>query len=159
PLEEKDADQGDAAQDTAVLSGALERALPLQWFPGKEDDHVIADDAPLERLLRQAMQGGGGMGPGMEDRLLAQTQEALSRQGMLGAPPVLLVNHALRPLLSRCLRRSLPPLVVLSILELSYNRHIRMTAPYGGKSVEPYSPYYFYPFLCKPPVLGMGGSS
>jgi flagellar biosynthesis protein FlhA len=47
---------------------------------------------------------------------------------MLGAPPVLLVNHALRPLLSRFLRRSLPQLVVLSNMELSDNRHIRMTA-------------------------------
>lgn len=65
--------------------------------------------------------------------LLAQTQEALSRQEMLGAPPVLLVNHALRPLLSRFLRRSLPQLVVLSNLELSDNRHIRMTATIGGK--------------------------
>ncbi|MEN1529146.1 hypothetical protein, partial [Pseudomonas aeruginosa] len=50
-----------------------------------------------------------------------------------GAPPVLLVNHALRPLLSRFLRRSLPQLVVLSNLELSDNRHIRMTATIGGK--------------------------
>ncbi|ECW4954154.1 hypothetical protein, partial [Escherichia coli] len=55
------------------------------------------------------------------------------RQEMLGAPPVLLVNHALRPLLSRFLRRSLPQLVVLSNLELSDNRHIRMTATIGGK--------------------------
>ncbi|ECJ2966524.1 flagellar biosynthesis FlhA domain protein, partial [Shigella flexneri] len=47
--------------------------------------------------------------------------------------PVLLVNHALRPLLSRFLRRSLPQLVVLSNLELSDNRHIRMTATIGGK--------------------------
>ncbi len=70
---------------------------------------------------------------GLADRLLAQTQEALSRQEMLGAPPVLLVNHALRPLLSRFLRRSLPQLVVLSNLELSDNRHIRMTATIGGK--------------------------
>ncbi|MCQ8777239.1 hypothetical protein NQU49_10680, partial [Escherichia coli] len=40
---------------------------------------------------------------------------------------------ALRPLLSRFLRRSLPQLVVLSNLELSDNRHIRMTATIGGK--------------------------
>ncbi|MED5645255.1 FHIPEP family type III secretion protein, partial [Enterobacter bugandensis] len=76
-------------------------------------------DTPLERLLLQALQGGGGLEPGLADRLLAQTQEALSRQEMLSAPPVLLVNHALRPLSSRFLRRSLPQLVVLSNLELS----------------------------------------
>ncbi len=97
---------------------------------GKDEVHVIGLDTPLERLLLQAL---GGTGAGLADRLLAQTQEALSRQEMLGAPPVLLVNHALRPLLSRFLRRSLPQLVVLSNLELSDNRHIRMTATIGGK--------------------------
>ncbi|WP_348246606.1 flagellar biosynthesis FlhA domain protein, partial [Salmonella enterica] len=45
----------------------------------------------------------------------------------------MLVNHALRPLLSRYLRRSLPQLVVLSTLELSDTRQIRMTATNGGK--------------------------
>lgn len=100
--------------------------------PGNEEVQVIGLDTALERLLLQALQGGGGLEPGLADRLLAQTQ-ALSRQEMLGAPPVLLVNHALRPLLSRFLRRSLPQLVVLSNLELSDNRHIRMTATIGGK--------------------------
>ncbi len=98
----------------------------------KDEVHVIGLDTPLERLLLQALQGGADWSR-LADRLLAQTQEALSRQEMLGAPPVLLVNHALRPLLSRFLRRSLPQLVVLSNLELSDNRHIRMTATIGGK--------------------------
>lgn len=65
--------------------------------------------------------------------MLEQTQDALQRQEMLGAPPVLLVNHALRPLLARFLRRTLPQLVVLSSLELSDNRNIRMTATIGAK--------------------------
>ena len=121
--------QSDPHELTAVVRVALGRAITQQWFPGKDEVHVIGLDTPLERLLLQALQGGGGLA----DRLLAQTQEALSRQEMLGAPPVLLVNHALRPLLSRFLRRSLPQLVVLSNLELSDNRHIRMTATIGGK--------------------------
>ncbi|EFH5960975.1 flagellar type III secretion system protein FlhA [Escherichia coli] len=125
--------QSDPHELTAVVRVALGRAITQQWFPGKDEVHVIGLDTPLERLLLQALQGGGGLEPGLADRLLAQTQEALSRQEMLGAPPVLLVNHALRPLLSRFLRRSLPQLVVLSNLELSDNRHIRMTAIIGGK--------------------------
>ncbi|MGK3504782.1 flagellar biosynthesis protein FlhA [Escherichia coli] len=125
--------QSDPHELTAVVRVALGRAITQQWFPGKDEVHVIGLDTPLERLLLQALQGGGGLEPGLADRLLAQTQEALSRQEMLGAPPVLLVNHALRPLLSRFLRRSLPQLVVLSNLELSDNRHIRMTATIGGK--------------------------
>ncbi|SPX21582.1 flagellar biosynthesis protein FlhA [Escherichia coli] len=125
--------QSDPHELTAVVRVALGRAITQQWFPGKDEVHVIGLDTPLERLLLQALQGGGGLEPGLADRLLAQTQEALSRQEMVGAPPVLLVNHALRPLLSRFLRRSLPQLVVLSNLELSDNRHIRMTATIGGK--------------------------
>ena len=42
------------------------------------------------------------------------------------------VNHALRPLLARFLHRSLPQLVVLSNMEISDNRQIRMTSTIGS---------------------------
>ena len=125
--------QSDPSELTSVVRVALGRAITQRWFPGNDEVQVIGLDTPLERLLLQALQGGGGLEPGLADRLLAQAQEALARQEMLGAPPVLLVNHALRPLLSRFLRRSLPQLVVLSNMELSDNRNIRMTATIGGK--------------------------
>lgn len=125
--------QTDPGELTSVVRVALGRAITQRWFPVNDEVQVIGLDTPLERLLLQALQGGGGLEPGLADRLLAQTQEALARQEMLGAPPVLLVNHALRPLLSRFLRRSLPQLVVLSNMELSDNRNIRMTATIGGK--------------------------
>ena len=112
---------------------ALGRAITQQWFPGNDEVQVIGLDSTLERLLLQALQGGGGLEPGLADRLLSQAQAALQRQEMLGAPPVLLVNHPLRALLARFLRRNLPQLVVLSNLELSDNRQIRMTATIGGK--------------------------
>ncbi len=125
--------QNDPQELTAVLRVALGRAITQQWFPGNEEVQVIGLDSSLERLLLQALQGGSGLEPGLADRLLVQAQEALSRQEMLGAPPVLLVNHALRPLLSRFLRRNLPQLAVLSNLELSDTRQIRMTAMIGSK--------------------------
>ncbi|SQC90921.1 Flagellar biosynthesis protein flhA [Cedecea neteri] len=125
--------QSDPHELTAVVRVALGRAITQQWFPGTGEVQVIGLDASLERLLLQALQGGGGLEPGLADRLLEQTQDALQRQEMLGAPPVLLVNHALRPLLARFLRRTLPQLVVLSSLELSDNRNIRMTATIGAK--------------------------
>lgn len=125
--------QNDPHELTAVVRVALGRAITQQWFPGNGEVQVIGLDAALERLLLQALQGGGGLEPGLADRLLEQATEALKRQEMLGAPPVLLVNHALRPLLARFLRRSLPQLMVLSSLELSENRNIRMTATIGAK--------------------------
>ncbi|TNH43946.1 flagellar biosynthesis protein FlhA [Photorhabdus luminescens] len=124
--------QTDPYELTSLVRIALGRAIAQQWFPGAQEIQVIGLDAGLERLLIQALQNGGGLEPGLADNLQRQATEALQRQEMLGAPPVLLVNHALRPLLSRFLRRALPQLVVLSNLEISDNRQIRMTATIGG---------------------------
>lgn len=125
--------QHDPYELTTVVRVALGRAITQQWFPGNGEVQVIGLDATLERLLLQALQGGGGLEPGLADRLLEQAQRALQNQEMVGAPPVLLVNHPLRALLARFLRRNLPQLAVLSNMELSDNRHIRMTATIGGQ--------------------------
>ncbi|GLR07289.1 flagellar biosynthesis protein FlhA [Mixta theicola] len=125
--------QTDPYELTTIARVALGRAITQQWFPGNGEVQVIGLDATLERLLLQALQGGGGLEPGLADRLLEQAQRALENQEMLGAPPVLLVNHPLRALLARFLRRNLPQLAVLSNMELSDNRHIRMTATIGGQ--------------------------
>ncbi|PJZ06219.1 flagellar biosynthesis protein FlhA [Pantoea rodasii] len=125
--------QTDPQELTSVVRVALGRAITQQWFPGQGEVQVIGLDATLERLLLQALQGGGGLEPGLADRLLVQAQGALQQQEMTGAPPVLLVNHPLRALLARFLRRNLPQLVVLSNMELTENRQIRMTATIGGK--------------------------
>lgn len=124
--------QSDPYELTSVIRVALGRAITQQWFPGEGEIQVIGLDTPLERLLLQALQGGGGLEPGLADCLLEQAQQALQRQELLGAPPVLLVNHALRPLLARFLHRSLPQLVVLSNMEISDNRQIRMTSTIGS---------------------------
>ena len=124
--------QHDPNELTSVVRVALGRAITQQWFPGSDEVQVIGLDTSLERLLLQALQGGGGLEPGLADRLLDQAQQALQRQETLGAPPVLLVNHPLRALLARFLRRNLPQLMVLSNLELTDNRQIRMTSTIGG---------------------------
>ena len=124
--------QPDPNELTSVVRVALGRAITQQWFPGSGEVQVIGLDTALERLLLQALQGGGGLEPGLADRLLDQTQQALQRQETLGAPPVLLVNHPLRALLARFLRRNLPQLMVLSNMELTDNRQIRMTSTIGG---------------------------
>lgn len=123
--------QPDPYELTTVVRVALGRAITQQWFPGEGELQVIGLDSSLERILLQALQGGGGLEPGLADRLLVQAKQALSRQEMLGAPPVLLVNHALRGLLARFLHRSLPQMAVLSNLEISDSRQIRMTAMIG----------------------------
>ncbi|MGK6325510.1 flagellar biosynthesis protein FlhA [Erwinia sp. DT-104] len=124
--------QTDPHELTSVVRVALGRAITQQWYPGNGEVQVIGLDTTLERLLLQALQGGGGLEPGLADRLLAQAQGALAHQESLGAPPVLLVNHPLRALLARFLRRNLPQLMVISNLELTDNRQIRMTSTIGG---------------------------
>ncbi|WP_455815986.1 flagellar biosynthesis protein FlhA [Pseudomonas cerasi] len=131
-LAEHAAVQSDPQELTSVVRVALGRAITQQWFPGNGEVQVIGLDTTLERLLLQALQGGGGLEPGLADRLLAQAQTALQHQEGLGAPPVLLVNHPLRALLARFLRRSLPQLMVISNMELTDNRNIRMTSTIGG---------------------------
>ncbi|HHS2559229.1 TPA: flagellar biosynthesis protein FlhA [Yersinia enterocolitica] len=131
-LAEHAPNQTDPYELTAVVRVALGRSIAQQWFPGTGEIQVIGLDAALERLLLQALQGGSGLEPRLADRLLEQSKQALQRQEMLGAPPVLLVNHALRALLARFLRRSLPQMVVLSNLEIGDNRQIRMTSTIGA---------------------------
>lgn len=131
-LAEHAAVQTDPHELTSVVRVALGRAITQQWFPGTGEVQVIGLDTTLERLLLQALQGGGGLEPGLADRLMAQAQGALDHQESLGAPPVLLVNHPLRALLARFLRRNMPQLMVISNLELSDNRNIRMTSTIGG---------------------------
>lgn len=76
--------QSDPHELTAVVRVALGRAITQQWFPGSGEVQVIGTDTPLERLLLQALQGGGGLEPGLADRLLAQTRGGAGASGDAG---------------------------------------------------------------------------
>jgi len=83
-------------------------------------------------MLTQALSNGGGMEPGLAETLMQQTEQAAARQEERGVPPVLVVQHELRPLLARFLRRRLPRLVVLSQNEVPDDRSLRVTTLIGG---------------------------
>jgi flagellar biosynthesis protein FlhA len=90
----------------------------------------MALDPGLERVLMQAM-GGGGDGaiePGLADTLLRETAAAAQRMEDTGLPAVLLVPAPLRWLLSRFLRRSVPSLKVIANSEVPETRLIRVSA-------------------------------
>ncbi|WP_374623382.1 flagellar biosynthesis protein FlhA [Pandoraea sp.] len=126
----------DAHELTALVRLSLGRAITQSVFPGNGDLEVVGLDANLERILTQALSAGGGTGlePGLADTLLRETQAAVARQERQGLPPVLLVQHPLRSLLSRFLRRSVPQLKVLSYAEVPDTRNVKMTALIGGQA-------------------------
>lgn len=126
--------QSNADELTARVRARLSRAITQQWFPGDDDIQIIGLDMSLEQLLVQATQSGSAIEPGIAENLMKQTEQALQHQEALGAPPVLLVNPALRLMLSRYLRRIFPQLAVLSSQEINTQRNVRMTYLIGGKS-------------------------
>ncbi|WOD17887.1 flagellar biosynthesis protein FlhA [Paraburkholderia kirstenboschensis] len=125
----------DAHDLTAAVRLALGRAITQQWFPGTGDMQVMGLDSNLERVLSQALSTGSnpGLEPGLAHTLMNETQKAMNRQQNLGLAPVLLVQHALRPMLARFLRRSLPQLKVLSYAEVPDTRNIKVVNLIGAQ--------------------------
>ncbi|MCE8022146.1 flagellar biosynthesis protein FlhA [Halomonas sp. MCCC 1A11036] len=125
--------QQDINELTALVRVALGRTITQQWFPGHDTLNVIGLDAQLEQVLLQAMNGNGALEPGLAETLMHQTEQALERHEASGEPPVLVVQHSLRPLLSRFLRRRMRHLVVMSQAELPDDRTLRIVTPVGGR--------------------------
>ncbi len=129
----------DAHELTAAVRLALGRAITQQWFPGTGDMQVMGLDSNLERVLSQALSTGAnpGLEPGLAHTLMTETQKAMTRQQNLGLAPVLLVQHSLRPMLARFLRRSLPQLKVLSYAEVPDTRNVKVVNLIGGIRLSP----------------------
>ncbi|SHM27801.1 flagellar biosynthesis protein FlhA [Vreelandella subglaciescola] len=125
--------QQDAAELTSLVRVALGRAITQQWFAGQEALSVMGLDTQLEQILLQAMNGNGAMEPGLADTLMSQTEQALARHESAGEPPVLVVQHSLRAVLARFLRRRLRHLVVMSQAEIPDDRTLRVATVVGGQ--------------------------
>ncbi|ECG4848221.1 flagellar biosynthesis protein FlhA [Morganella morganii] len=121
---------------TSQVRISLGRAITQQWFPGSEECQVIGLDSTIERLLIQSIQNGTSIEPGIAANLLSQTERAITQQTALGVTPVLLTTPLLRVMLSRFLRRAYPQLVVLSNMEITNNRTVRITAVIGGDNAS-----------------------
>jgi flagellar biosynthesis protein FlhA len=121
---------------TSQVRIALGRAIVQQLFPGSDEMQVMALEPGLERVLGQALQGGGddasGIEPGLADTLMRETATASQRQEDLGLPAVLLVPGNLRWLLSRFLRRVVPQLKVIANAEVPDSRTIKVTTIIGA---------------------------
>jgi len=127
----------DAEALTAQVRVALGRSIVQQLYPSGDEIQVMSLDPQLERILLQAIAGGGdgaSIEPNLADTLVREAAAAAQRQEALGLPAVLLVSGNLRVLLSRFLRRGIAQLKVLAHAEVPENKIIKVTSIIGGKS-------------------------
>lgn len=115
-----------------IIRIALRGVITQQWFGSEKVMNVICLNSDIENMMIQTVNSGGSVEPNMAQTLIQQTSEALHLQEQNEYPPVLMVEHVLRPMLSRMLRRELPHLVVMSGEEIPLDRHIRMTSEIGA---------------------------
>lgn len=132
-LAEYASQQKDPNELTALVRVSLGRTIVQQWFAGQDTLHVMGLDAQLEQVLVQAMNGNGAMEPGLAETLMKQAEQALERHEGAGEPPVLVVQHSLRAVLSRFLRRRLRHMSVLSQAEIPDDRTLKVTTLVGGR--------------------------
>ena len=121
---------------TAQVRVALGRSITQQLYPSGAEMQVMSLDPQLERILQQAIAGGGdnaSIEPSLADSLIRETSTAAQRLEELGLPAVLLVSGNLRLLLSRFLRRGIPQLKVLAHNEVPESKIIKVTSIIGGR--------------------------
>ncbi|HED39922.1 MAG TPA: flagellar biosynthesis protein FlhA [Chromatiales bacterium] len=127
--------EGTRSQDPDVLTAAVRVSLGrmiVQNINGLSPElSVISLDPSLEQLLQESMQSGGGLEPGLAERIHQSLLESAQRQEMAGQPAVLLVSAPLRPMLARFVRNTVPNLHVLSYNEMPDNRQIKIIANIG----------------------------
>ena len=135
------AETGPRTQDAETLTAqvriALGRSIIQQLYPNGAEMSVMSLDPQLERILQQAIAGGGdnaSIEPSLAETLVRETAASAQRQEQLGLPAVLLVSGNLRLLQSRFLRRSISQLKVLSHSEVPESRIIKVTSIIGGKA-------------------------
>jgi len=127
--------EGTRSQDPDALTAAVRIGLGrmiVQNINGLSSElAVISLDPSLEQLLQESMQGGGGLEPGLAERIHQSLLESAQRQEMAGQPAVLVVSAPLRPMLARFVRNTIPSLHVLSYNEMPDNRQIKIVSNIG----------------------------
>ncbi|MFO8024580.1 flagellar biosynthesis protein FlhA [Thiohalophilus sp.] len=133
------AEHGGRTQDPDVLTAAVREALGrmiVQQINGMQAElPVITLDPKLEQILQQSIQSAegstAGVEPGLAERLHQALSETAQKQEIAGEPAVLLVSGAIRTMLARFVRHSIPALQVLSYNEIPSDKQIRIVATVG----------------------------
>lgn len=126
------------SQDPDALTAGVRMALGrniVQLINGLEPElEVITLDPGLEQILQRTLQAtpeGGGIEPGLAERMHQALIESAQRQEMAGQPAVLLVASSIRGWVARFVRHSIPNLHVLAYNEVPDSKQIKVVATVG----------------------------
>lgn len=125
------------SQDPVVLTGAVRVALSrqiVQEINGLDEElQVLTLAPPLEQVLQNSVAtGNAALEPGLAERMHTSLASHAQKQEMSGRVPVLLVPQALRPILSRFTRQTIPGLRVLAYNEIPESRRVRIAGAIGA---------------------------
>lgn len=132
------ADHASQTQDANILTSVVRVALGrmiIQHINGLSDElPVITLEPSLEQIMLQSMQmsdEGGGIEPGLAERLHRSLLESAQMQEGLGQPAILIVSAAVRQMLAKFVKHSIPQLHVLAYNEVPDNMNIRIVSTVG----------------------------
>lgn len=114
----------------AAVREALKRIIVQQYYPADAEIAVIGLDPALEGMLIQSM-NGGALEPGLAQKIIEQAEGALNAHEEAYLPPVIVVTHDLRPMMSDFFKRVVKDVAVLSQKELPTDRMIKFSHVIG----------------------------
>ena len=125
-------------QDAGILTAQVRVALGrfiVQHINGLSNKlSVVTLEPSLEQLLLQSIQmseKGGGIEPGLAERIHQSLTECAQTQEMNGLPAILLVSSQVRPMLMRFVKHSISNMHVLAYNEVPDNMQIKIVSTIG----------------------------
>ncbi|MDX1496683.1 MAG: FHIPEP family type III secretion protein, partial [Salinisphaeraceae bacterium] len=130
------AEHGVHSQEAHNLTAAVRTALGREIVQGivglAPEIPVITLAPPLEQMLQDSVANGSSIvEPELAERMHQTIAQSVHRREAAGEPPVLLVPGAIRTLLSRMTRASIPGLHVLAYHELPEGKNLRLVETIG----------------------------
>lgn len=130
---------GPKSQDPDVLVSAvrvaLKRLIVQEVSQGAQELSVITLAPDLEQILHKSIQaggeGGGGIEPGLAEKMQKSLIEATQRLEMEGEPAILLTSGMLRPVLTKFLKHAVTGLNILSYQEIPDDKQIKIVSSIG----------------------------
>ena len=123
---------------TSAVRVALGRYIVERITSGESELPVITLDMSLEQLLQQSLQamneGSGTIEPNLAQTMLNSLRQAVDKQEMANQPAILLVADALRGLMVKLAKSSVPRLHILGFSEVPDTKELRIVETVGANA-------------------------